>query len=433
MLAKLEGGFYFYLNNKRHGILATNCSCAWKSDEKVDEDVKEWFFIGRPFHNYEVTLETDQLILSIKTELFSSSLTLKAHSIEEILPLVLDQLALNEPKKTKNDIFEAKVKAKLKKREDTFARSKMINAAFKIAYLGWEFDGLARQINTDNTIEEIFLQACQKCCLIFAAKDYKLTRCGRTDKGVSAFSQVLSLYVRSVDKEDGGDDLPYIAMLNKVLPDHIRILAWAPVGLEFDARFQVLHRTYKYYFPRCDLDIELMTKASQQFIGTHYFRGFCKADRTLDNPNYERTITFISIDLISEDKDPAFSIYGITILGHAFLWHQIRNMISVLMRIGLKLDQPKVISEIFADRVKYNYGMASDVPLVLYECDFENVDWIYDDEVNLDRLWFDLSMKTTLTKELIKILPRQSSITVKGTSVLCDTKSQSIKSRPFIR
>lgn len=46
-------------------------------------------------------------------------------------------------------------------------------------------------------------------------------------------------------------------MLNTNLPEDIRVLDWAPVGSEFNARFSCLQRVYKYFFPRGSLDLEV--------------------------------------------------------------------------------------------------------------------------------------------------------------------------------
>ncbi|KAL2408581.1 hypothetical protein ABEF93_005196 [Exophiala dermatitidis] len=129
------------------------------------------------------------------------------------------------------------------------------------------------------------------------------SKCGRTDKGVSAFGQVIGIRVRSnrpIEKErrqesesksststattdttppDGElddqdalmmpsidvedleaesyakpfdpikDELPYANILNAILPPDIRVLAWCPdPPPTFDARFSCRERRYKYFF-----------------------------------------------------------------------------------------------------------------------------------------------------------------------------------------
>ena len=84
-----------------------------------------------------------------------------------------------------------------KQRSFDFTRYHRRHIALKIAYLGWDFHGFASQESTENTIESHFFAALSKACLIENRADCNYSRCGRTDKGVSAFSQVVSLDVRS--------------------------------------------------------------------------------------------------------------------------------------------------------------------------------------------------------------------------------------------
>ena len=54
--------------------------------------------------------------------------------------------------------------------------------------------------------------------------DMDYHRCGRTDKGVSACGNVISLNVRSNLNGKDKKEFPYMLMLNGYLPDDIRIL-----------------------------------------------------------------------------------------------------------------------------------------------------------------------------------------------------------------
>lgn len=76
--------------------------------------------------------------------------------------------------------------------------------------------------------------------------------------------QVVSLDIRSKltqEQLSGGgntvEELDYPKLLNRVLPADIRVLAWCPAPPDFSARFDCRQRTYKYYFPRGDLNIEV--------------------------------------------------------------------------------------------------------------------------------------------------------------------------------
>ena len=65
----------------------------------------------------------------------------------------------------------------------------------KFLYLGWEYQGYATQEDTANTIEHHLFSALVRCCLVESRQTSNYGRCGRTDKGVSSFSQV---YYRTV-------------------------------------------------------------------------------------------------------------------------------------------------------------------------------------------------------------------------------------------
>lgn len=64
------------------------------------------------------------------------------------------------------------------------------HVALRLAYLGWAYQGFAVQENTDNTVEARLFEALLKTRLIQDRQSSNYHRCGRTDKGVSAFSQV---------------------------------------------------------------------------------------------------------------------------------------------------------------------------------------------------------------------------------------------------
>jgi len=147
--------------------------------------------------------------------------------------------------------------------------------ALKFSYLGSNYNGLVVQRNTDKTVENELFKALKRVCLIEDEFSCAYTRCGRTDKGVSALGNVCALLVREVK------DRNYSVMLNHVLPPDIRVIAFALVPPHFDARFSCIFRQYKYFFLKDDMDLERMQRAADKLIGTHDFRNFCKKDEGL--------------------------------------------------------------------------------------------------------------------------------------------------------
>lgn len=327
-----------------------------------------------------------------------------------------------------------KLKKQQKKKEFDWSKIHTRQIALKIAYIGYNYQGFAAQLHTDNTVEYHLFEALKKTKLIQSEGACNYSRCGRTDKGVSALCQVVGLEIRSAlkppppaiichtdnnnnkssekndekvsDEKVSGEEqvftvnfshvnqqqdelsatkeLDYVRMLNKTLPDDIRILGWAPVGREFDARFGCLYRTYKYFFVRGNLDVEAMRKASQYFIGYHDYRNFCKMNAE-SVKNFRRKVLNVSIQRSgmfhqSTQDDESHAIYEIVVCGYSFLWHQIRCMASILFHVGRGEEKPEIIQQML-DAEKYprkpQYTIASEFPLCLWDCVFEDIKWIH--------------------------------------------------------
>ncbi|EMD70120.1 hypothetical protein GGP41_000260 [Bipolaris sorokiniana] len=371
--------------------------------------------------------------------------------------------------------------------------------ALKFAYLGQKYNGFEHHKNNSTplpTIEEELWKALVKTRLITPAttsegeKAYEridkktfanwdregadvnwdgceYSKCGRTDRGVSAFGQVIGVRVRSnkplpkesrpsedtpqADQEDDDsilpskqepesppkpfsdliDELPYIQLLNRVLPPDIRVYAWCPnPPPEFSARFSCKERRYKYFFtnpcfapvpgssglynsnisassenkPKMRegwLDIAAMKKGCQHLIGLHDFRNFCKVDASKQITNFHRRIFHADIEEVSPLSIPAFlshpalqapdgtdtetqpKLYSFTLHGSAFLWHQVRSLVAILFLIGQGLESPSLIPallDISANPTRPKYEMASDAPLVLWDCIFPHLDEVQSSE-----------------------------------------------------
>ncbi|KAL9579438.1 MAG: hypothetical protein Q9212_005105 [Teloschistes hypoglaucus] len=254
--------------------------------------------------------------------------------------------------------------------------------ALKFAYLGQNYNGLEYHANNTTrnpTIEEEMWRALQKAKLIFPNPNSALkegepnwdgceySKSGRTDKGVSAFGQVIGIRVRSnrplpklktevkQEEDDGNasgqsyasdegeqlstvdeafdtikDEIPYPQILNRLLPPEIRVLAWCPSPpADFSARFSCRERRYKYFFmqpafaptssskespdtrnlnssPRQRegwLDIQAMKEAASKFEGLHDFRNFCKVDPSKQIDNFQRRINSADVVEVKSGYD----------------------------------------------------------------------------------------------------------------------------------
>ncbi|KAG9092163.1 hypothetical protein FRC06_000219 [Ceratobasidium sp. 370] len=287
--------------------------------------------------------------------------------------------------------------------------------AFKFSYAGWAYNGLAAQSQPTPlpTVEQVLFDALVATRLVDPAGGMDgcgWSRCGRTDRGVSAAGQVVSLRVRSamgerpvlesetrekmevsmqeeVVNEDMGlplgltspgssrsstppptteprRELAYVHILNRVLPPTIRILAWSPVSDTFDARFSCQYRHYKYLFPRGGrkgdaLDVAAMRDAARRLVGEHDFRNFCKLDPSKQIENFNRRVLGAWIERVDQDsfvdapeQDSALGsvaeeeMYVFNLKGTAFLWHQVRCIMAVLFLVGSKLEQPDIVDHL---------------------------------------------------------------------------------------
>ncbi|KAK3407878.1 hypothetical protein EUGRSUZ_J00222, partial [Eucalyptus grandis] len=229
--------------------------------------------------------------------------------------------------------------------------------ALRLMYFGQRFYGFASEAQLDPTVESEIFKALEKTKLLVGdKKKSQYSRCGRTDKGVSSFGQVISLFLRSnlqpkntddannwglsIDRDVLDVEIDYVRVLNQVLPKDIRVTGWCPVPIDFSARFSCMSREYKYFFWRDNLDIRAMESAGQKFVGDHDFRNFCKMD-AFNVHNYKRHIT--SFELSSCDKRlESNELWCFKIKGSAFLWHQVRCMVAVMFMVGQGLESPDV-------------------------------------------------------------------------------------------
>ncbi|KAG6909120.1 hypothetical protein DXG01_001994 [Tephrocybe rancida] len=347
-----------------------------------------------------------------------------------------------------------------------FSRHSRRKIALKFCYSGWEYGGLAfQQMKTTlPTVEGVLYDAMIKARLIDAEAGFDgcgWEKCGRTDRGVSAAGQVISLWVRSalgsnaggedgiteaareiVDPSDTGaspdstsaippaseegalaglelgfeeDDLvstslnsslpaptqrrkekyehDYLAILNRLLPPTIRILAWSPVADNFSARFSCTYRHYKYFFstdnaPGTILNVERMRAAAAHLVGEHDFRNMCKLDAAKQITSFKRSVMRAEIESISVDANGQGE-YVFNLVGSAFLYHQVRHIMSVLFMIGHGQEDPSVITDLMnveegsepsAIEVvdcKPEYQMADALPLMLWDCGYpeEELEW----------------------------------------------------------
>ncbi|GAX73168.1 hypothetical protein CEUSTIGMA_g621.t1 [Chlamydomonas eustigma] len=277
-------------------------------------------------------------------------------------------------------------------RELDFGKYKKRHVVLEIMYIGVRFQGFAKQDSTDNTIEAELFKALLKTRLIPSDEDIaskiQYSRCGRTDRGVSALGQVVALLLRSNGRTGKPqvsecEEMEYDRILNSALPPEIRVLGWTTAPSDFNARFSARYRQYKYFIVSHDtgdskstFEIDRMREAARHFIGEHDFRNFCKPD-VLAVRSFQRSIMSFDIEKTDID-DPTCGahVFALNIRGTAFLWHQVRCMAAVLLLVGRGLEEPCIVSQMLdlaTTPSKPQYPMAAEEPLLLYACGFQGL------------------------------------------------------------
>ncbi|XP_043285696.1 tRNA pseudouridine(38/39) synthase [Venturia canescens] len=372
---------------------------------------------NRAMADYVITKNTNSKNASTREELekFDSSCL-----IDKILQLEAHNYQLRRIIKKAEDSKQSSLNKKSNNESAKpfdFSRCYKRHVLLKFFYLGWNYHGFVEQEDNNNTVEEHIFIALKRSCCIENRQTSNYHRCGRTDKGVSAFSQVISLDIRSrlepSEQDKIEDELDYCRILNRLLPSDIRCYAWAPVQRTKSARFDCKHRTYKYFFPRGYLNIEAMNEAAGYIVGYHDFRNFCKMDVGNGVVRFDRKVDeakVITIKPRESDEISGYDMYQFVIKSQAFLWHQIRCIMGVLLLVGQGKEKPVVVRDLLnveSCSRKPQYSLAHELPLNLYDCHFDDVKWIFEkNELNLvvqslEKDWTINAVKSTMIREML--------------------------------
>lgn len=160
---------------------------------------------------------------------------------------------------------------------------------------------------------------------------------GRTDSGVHATSQVIHFETLAVRSEKS-----WVCGANANLPRNIAIKWAKPVGEDFHARFSATARTYRYIILNSSarsaildkkvtviqhqLDIQAMQAAAVFLLGENDFSAYRGSGCQSNTP-------FRFVQYIKVFRQDNFVITEIC--ANAFLLHMVRNIMGVLIEIGL--------------------------------------------------------------------------------------------------
>ncbi|MBU1627818.1 tRNA pseudouridine(38-40) synthase TruA [bacterium] len=205
-------------------------------------------------------------------------------------------------------------------------------------YQGWQSQK-SRNTIQDKITEKLDILTCEKITLLGQ---------GRTDSGVHALGQTANFLTKT--KMDI-DEIK--RALNRLLPEDIMIIEAREVNTDFSARYDATSRTYEYRilnkvekdpFSRdfvwhvpYKLDIEKMRIAAGYLIGKHDFSSYRASLCSAKNPVRE----LISLDIKEEGK-----LLLLTFKANAFLHNMVRNIVGLLVEIGVGKFPPEYAREV---------------------------------------------------------------------------------------
>ncbi len=240
-----------------------------------------------------------------------------------------------------------------------------------VAYDGTDFHGFAQQRDQRTVAGEIS-GALSKVL----RAEITLACAGRTDTGVHAWGQVVSL-----GAPDGTDPAMLVERLNRMLGSEIAIrdASLAPAG--FDARHSARARTYRYtvlnrstpdpsmarsawWVPE-PIDIHALQLAATPFIGEHDFASFCRK-----GPEGSTTVRRV---IESEWHDLGEGVLRYQVKATAFCWQMVRALVGTQVEAGRGRRKAGEMLSILRAKDRSAAGqLAPPQGLSLWRVDYEN-------------------------------------------------------------
>jgi tRNA pseudouridine38-40 synthase len=187
----------------------------------------------------------------------------------------------------------------------------------------------------------------------------KVTGAGRTDAGVHACGQVVSLATESAFPFDR-----LARALNSLLPADLAVREAAVVEPGFSARFSARERSYVYVLLNRrarsaltaryaahvtePLDLDAMRAAAAALTGEHDFRSFCGTP-----PQAGGTVRTVRQLTVSREGE----LVRVAIAADGFLHHMVRAIVGTLLECGRGRRPPEQLPAILAARDRSAAGV----------------------------------------------------------------------------
>ena len=216
----------------------------------------------------------------------------------------------------------------------------------RLGYRGAGFAGFAEQPGQRTVAGEL-----RTALETLLHRPVDLTCAGRTDAGVNALAQYVSLPVTRGELEREGRRL--VSSLVALTPDDLSVRGLYKADVSFSARFDALERGYRYrvacgsarpvlswghtWWLRsvADLDVDAMGEAASAPLGEHDFRSFCKASSAgLLEADGRSTCRRLSAVSVVRAREAGEELVAIDVRGNAFLHNMVRVIAGTLVEVG---------------------------------------------------------------------------------------------------
>jgi tRNA pseudouridine38-40 synthase len=229
----------------------------------------------------------------------------------------------------------------------------------ELAYDGSGFRGFAENAGVRTVAGEL-----RRALETVLRQPVELTCAGRTDAGVHARGQVVTLDV------GGPVDLRRLRdSLNSMLGTEIVVRTATMVGPDVDARFSARWRRYRYHVldaPVPDpflaptswwvpgpLDVSAMNDAAASLLGEHDFSSFCRRPKGDNEVSLVRRVLaaqWTSTPLDDAGAEPDATLLRFEIAASAFCHQMVRSIVGALVRVGTGRLEPGAVAALLAAR-----------------------------------------------------------------------------------
>jgi len=208
-----------------------------------------------------------------------------------------------------------------------------------VTYHGAFFHGFASN-NESPTVEDALVEAMSTIARI----PVRISTAGRTDTGVHARQQVISLDLPSNTHLES-----FVRGVNSLCAPNVAVFDAQWVDDSFDARRSATWRRYRYFvcnqptpnplvkdfawYVHRPLSVPLMNLAADAFIGHHDFSAFCRRETTPDGQEPKSMMRYL-LDLKWTEEGEASLVCEIR--ANAFCHQMVRGLVGFMVDVGLK-------------------------------------------------------------------------------------------------